>query len=58
MNYLCPSGPGLATHSLAFLKGLVYTYEKLSGKLKMGKSAEGFLNFNEQCDLFTRKIFP
>lgn len=56
MNYLCPLGPRLATQRLAFLKGLGYTYEKLSGKIKMGTRQEGFLNFNEQCDLFARKI--
>lgn len=58
MNYQCPPGPRLATQRLAFLMGLGYTYEKLSGKIKVRTSMEGLLNFNVQCDLFTRKIFP
>lgn len=58
MNYQCPPGPRLATQRLAFLMGLGYTYKKLSSKIKVGTSMEGLLNFNVQCDLFTRKSFP
>lgn len=57
MNYLCPPGQRPATRSVAFLKGLGYTYQKLSRKIKMGISTGYFLNFNEQRDLFYKEDF-
>lgn len=53
-----PSWPKTCNPKTSFLKGLGYTYENLSAKIKMGRSKEGFLNLMSNMIFSTGRFSP